>query len=196
MSWGPDYATAEDLAAFVRIPDDLDAAQMDLALAAASRAIDNHCHRQFGSATGTRTYTPTAYDNLTGRWEVSTDDLHDAAPVITVGAVPVAAFTLTPRNSAPNGEPWTGVSIPTASGIGFASEVAITGGFGWAVTPPAIVQATLLQASRLLSRRDSPYGVAGSPEAGSELRLLARLDPDVVTTLAPYVRRIQVAVIA
>lgn len=45
---------------------------------------------------------------------------------------------------------------------------------------PASVQlATLIQGSRLVSRRNSPYGVAGSPEMQSELRLLSELDPDV-----------------
>ena len=51
-------------------------------------------------------------------------------------------------------------------------------------------EATLLQASRLAARRDSPFGVAGSPDAGSEMRLLARVDPDVAVALEPYRRRI------
>jgi hypothetical protein len=67
--------------------------------------------------------------------------------------------------------------------------VRVTALWGWSAVPPAIEQATLLQASRLLIRRDSPYGVAGSPEAGTEIRLLARLDPDVDVAVAPYRRR-------
>jgi len=43
--------------------------------------------------------------------------------------------------------------------------------------------ATVLQANRLLKRRHAPFGVAGSPELGSELRLLARVDPDVAVSL-------------
>lgn len=53
-------------------------------------------------------------------------------------------------------------------------------------TPSAIVNACLLQASRFWSRRSSPFGVAGSPEFGNELRLLNRLDPDVEVMLGPY----------
>jgi hypothetical protein len=57
--------------------------------------------------------------------------------------------------------------------------------------PPSIPAALLLQASRLNKRRDSPFGIAGSPSAqgAGEVRLLARLDPDFITTLKPYVRK-------
>jgi hypothetical protein len=47
-----------------------------------------------------------------------------------------------------------------------------------------------MQASRLLSRRDAPFGIAGSPEMGSEMRLLAKLDPDVDLLVQPYVLKI------
>jgi hypothetical protein len=46
----------------------------------------------------------------------------------------------------------------------------------------------LLQASRLDFRRVAPAGVAGSPETGSEVRLLARVDPDVAVSLKDYIR--------
>ena len=45
--------------------------------------------------------------------------------------------------------------------------------------PSSVKLATELQASRWAKRRDAPFGVAGSPELGSELRILAKLDPDV-----------------
>jgi hypothetical protein len=45
--------------------------------------------------------------------------------------------------------------------------------------PAEVKLATELQASRWAKRRDAPFGVAGSPELGSELRILAKLDPDV-----------------
>ncbi|NIL59971.1 phage gp6-like head-tail connector protein, partial [Salinispora arenicola] len=67
-------------------------------------------------------------------------------------------------------------------------ELTITAPWGWPAIPTAVVLATQLQASRLLTRRDSPYGVAGSPQDGSEMRLLARVDPDVEVVLRPYVR--------
>lgn len=57
---------------------------------------------------------------------------------------------------------------------------------GEAAVPEAVVNACLLQASRYWSRRSAPFGVAGSPELGNELRLLNKLDPDVEVLLGPY----------
>jgi hypothetical protein len=54
--------------------------------------------------------------------------------------------------------------------------------------PSAVKLATRLQASRFMARRDSPYGVAGSPDAGSEIRLLSRVDPDVAVALRGFSR--------
>lgn len=59
--------------------------------------------------------------------------------------------------------------------------------FGTPVSPvpDAIKQACLIQASRIFSRKSSPYGIAGSPETG-ELRLLNSLDVDVQQLLAGF----------
>ena len=46
-----------------------------------------------------------------------------------------------------------------------------------------------IQASRLAARRGSPWGIAGSPTDGNEIRLLAQLDPDFKTTLKPFIRK-------
>ena len=57
------------------------------------------------------------------------------------------------------------------------------------ISPLSIVGLTgVPEASRWFARRNSPYGIAGSPEMGSELRLLAKLDPDVAVMLAGKVR--------
>ena len=39
-----------------------------------------------------------------------------------------------------------------------------------------------------IHRKGSPYGIAGSPDLGSELRLLAKLDADVAVLLRSFVR--------
>lgn len=52
--------------------------------------------------------------------------------------------------------------------------------------PASINLATLIQAARFVKRRDAPFGVAGSPDMGNELRLLARLDPDVLVLVANH----------
>lgn len=51
-------------------------------------------------------------------------------------------------------------------------------------TPPAVEQAALLWASRLLARRNSPEGVVGTPELG--VANIGRYDPDVSRLLAPF----------
>jgi len=45
--------------------------------------------------------------------------------------------------------------------------------------------ATLIQASRLFVRRQSPFGIAGSPDLGT-VRLSSRVDADVEALLRPF----------
>lgn len=54
--------------------------------------------------------------------------------------------------------------------------------------PAAITYACILQAARLVKRKDAIFGVLGSPEMGGEIRLLAKLDPDVQVLVRPYKR--------
>jgi hypothetical protein len=83
------------------------------------------------------------------------------------------------------------LAVRSASAVtpsGRKDAIRITAAWGWDAVPDPIEEACLLQASRLLSRRDSPHGIAGSPEAGSEIRLLERLDPDVAISCRPFRR--------
>jgi len=70
-----------------------------------------------------------------------------------------------------------------------SGDLTVTALWGWTEVPQAVKAATLLQVARFAARRDSPYGIAGSPDEGGEMRLLAALDPDLRTSLRPYVRR-------
>ena len=63
--------------------------------------------------------------------------------------------------------------------------VRITGVWGWTATPAEINMATLIQAARLFTRRQSPFGIAGSPDLGT-VRLTAKLDADVEALLRPF----------
>jgi hypothetical protein len=78
--------------------------------------------------------------------------------------------------------------LPQGASIGSDRHVRVTGLFGWAAIPDAIKLATMIQASRLFARRHAPFGILGSPETGGELRLLERLDADLMTSVRPYVR--------
>lgn len=198
MAWTPDYATPSELAAYMRIGDTDDDVQLGLAITAASRAIDQACRRQFGQVdTATARVYTARYDALLTRWVVDLDDLMDQTGLVveidTSGDGEYTAvgtgFTFRPVNAAADGEPWTMLALSTAIGTSVVADgVRVTALWGWSAVPSAVKQACLLQASRLVARRDSPFGIAGSPEVGSELRLLAKVDPDVEVTLRPYKR--------
>lgn len=189
MAWAPDYAdVSDDLGSYLDIDDLEDAAEMGLAVAAASRAIDAHCHRQFGKvdAAEERFYEA---DYRCG-WVLDIDDLMTTDDlVVTVDGTVVTEYLLKPRNAPQKGMPWTRLhftddSEATPSKRG--EEVSMVAPWGWTTTPDTVKNATLLQTARFFKRRQSPFGVAGSAEFGSELRLLSKIDPDVAVMLRPY----------
>lgn len=201
MGWQPDYITTVELNAFVRVGDTVDDAQAAPAIAAACRAIDKHCSqrrsspgRQFGivDTPEQRFYTP-RWSRRRCRWVVEIDDLMTSAGlVVATAAGTITEFDLAPRNAAQEGKPWTLLVIRptnTVPILGEVDEFEPTGKWGWTDIPLAVKEAALLQTSRLVSRRDSPFGIAGSPQLGSELRLLDKVDPDVAVSLEDYVRK-------
>ncbi len=200
MSWRPDYVTVADLAGELRIDDAVDDATLARAISAASRAVDRACGRQFGQEAGVvaRYYTARWSAKLC-RWVIPIDDLQTEVGLLvatdpdddgTYEAL-VDEYAMRPVNAAADGHPWSAIVVhprstvqPTAAEAG----VEVRARWGWADIPAEVVSATLLQATRFASRRDSPYGIAGSPDTGTELRLLAKVDPDVAVMLAPVVR--------
>lgn len=196
------YASLGDLKSAIRITDTESDGLLQVALDAATEAIDEHCNRTFAVSLGVET----RYFEPNGNGTVAIDDIYDATGlVISVGGteIPVAVpyvsagYTLTPENATALHEPFTGFyyqSFPLAAwplmwAIQRTKVAVTTDKWGFASTiPPGIEMACLLQASRWFARRNSPYGIAGSPEMGSELRLLAKLDPDVAVMLAGKVR--------
>jgi hypothetical protein len=97
-----------------------------------------------------------------------------------------------PDNAALEGVPWQRLGTanqPVGVSPGAPYPIQVTAQWGWSAVPSQVSAAVFLQLARWNSRRDSPLGIAGSPDSGSEMRLLARLDPDVATTLAGLSRR-------
>jgi uncharacterized phiE125 gp8 family phage protein len=189
MTWAPDYVTAAELKSYLRITDTADDAELALAITTASRAVDGFCHRQFGQVASAEERSYTAYwDRRERVWVVGFDDLQDTTGLtVTVEAGEIDVYTLEPVNAAQEGRPFTRLRVDSDSAAKPTTEthgVTIDAVWGWDAVPAAVEQATLLQASRFHARRFSPYGVAGSPEQGSEMRLLAKLDPDVELSLA------------
>lgn len=191
MTWAPDYVTVADVKDYLRVDptytgDDTTYARW---ATASSRAVDRKCNRQFGKvALTTRVYRrPPAYSAEFGLWLLDIDDVMDATGM-TVNGVAYASSgaILLPDTAALDGKPWTmlGLAIqPAPPGPGVTTTNTIAAPFGWSSVPAQVPTACLLQCARWNFRRDAPAGVAGSPDQGSEIRLLAKLDPDVATTL-------------
>lgn len=185
MTWAPNYVTALEVRNFVR-GGAADDTLFALYAAASSRAVDRCCGRQFGSvAAEARTY-PVRYSRQLGVWVCETDDFQSVSGLIIGSGV--TSYTLTPRNALQRGLVYTGAVFPDdpSASTGF---VTWTAAWGWTAVPDPVKTAALLQASRLSFRRESPAGVAGSPQQGSELRLLERVDPDVKVSLEFYIRK-------
>lgn len=94
-------------------------------------------------------------------------------------------YHLWPDHALVDGWPVTGLMLPTGSWGPSTARVRVTARWGWPQIPDEISYACLLQAARLYRRKDSPEGVAGSPEWG--LVRLPRLDPDVAALVDPFV---------
>lgn len=193
MAWAPDYCSLAELKSFVKITDTEDDDELGFAAAAASRAVDQHTGRQFGQvATAEERDYPARWDRRRERWIVQIDDVEDiTAMTVIVEAGAVDVFQLEPVNAVKKKRVFTAIVVDPDAAFkptGGEALVTVDALWGWTAFPAAVKQATLLQASRLFSRRTSPYGIAGSPEQGSELRLLAVLDPDVKVSLRPYIR--------
>lgn len=203
MAWAPDYISSTELKSYLHIDDTNDDTEIALAITASSRAVDLCCSqgniaRQFGVVTAEeRFYTP-RWDRRRNRWVIEIDDL-----MSTVGFDPqlqdsdgndvgaINDYILEPRNAAAKGRPWTLLVVkPTSTytPTGIEYEAAFTAPWGWSTVPSPVKQATRLQASRFFARRNSPYGVAGSPDDGSEMRLLSKVDPDVSVMLGSFKR--------
>jgi hypothetical protein len=190
VAWAPDYVSATDIATYLGVGDTVDNAMFGLWATAASRAVDRKCNRQFGKVASVvpRTYRRTPfYDRTTGMWLLDIDDLADTTGLLVNGvAYASSGATLLPDNAAADGRPYTRlglVSWPYNSYPGMPQSTVVTGLWGWASVPSQVIAACYLQAARWNFRRSAPAGVAGSPDQGSEVRLTARLDPDVATTL-------------
>jgi hypothetical protein len=195
MAWKPAYASLVLMRDWLRIRDIADTDDdvlLRLKLSAASRAVDTSCRRQFGKVDQavTRSYD-LRWSRTRNAYVADIDDIMDLTAIaLTIDGVALDAanYTLMPRNAIADGKPYTYVVVRhvrvTGDGI-----LAGLGLWGWSAPwPDEVTEATMLQASRLNIRRDSPYGIAGGADGSGELRLLARLDPDIAPLVAGLVR--------
>ena len=183
-----DVKSALGLGTAALTPDD---DEIDQVVTSVSRAIDDYCGRFFYSVAGTVVYTATDYlyqpiDDFSIVTSVKTDENNDGTCEVTLTAN--TDYRLVTNQTVP-GWPYTAVRITSFGShtlpVLVTEGVQISGTRGWIQTPAPIAAAALVQSTRLHARRNTPLGVAGSPEGGI-VRLLSRLDPDVELMLRPY----------
>jgi hypothetical protein len=193
------YATLAQVKAALRLTDTFDDALLEMAIESGSRAIDGYTNRNFfSSGTAVRVFTPsdsfvTEIDDLisltTLKSKSGTDTTFDTTFAET-------DFQLEPLNGTVDGQATPFTHIRAVGDYLFnqfegQATVQVTGVFGFATTPISVTQATVIQASRIYKRLDSPLGVAGISDIGI-MRVSNRLDPDVAQLVDPL-RRIRFA---
>lgn len=179
------YATLSQVKKSARIDDNVDDDLLELAIESASREIDQACQRVFynqGNATrvyAARTQFVCEIDDCVSITKVETDP--DGDGTFDVEFEP-KDFQAEPLNGFVGGieTPFTQIRASDDYLFPMKEEealVRVTGQFGFASIPTPIVQATVILASRIFKRNDSPLGVAGFGDIG--VVRVGKLDPDV-----------------
>lgn len=169
-------------------PDD---DEIDQVVTSVSRAIDDYTGRFFYSVAGTVLFTAYDYNYLPiGDWSavtsITVDENNTGTPDLVLTAN--TDYRLQTNTTVP-GWPYYAIQIASFGSntlpVGVTEGVKVVGTRGWTAVPEPVKAAALIQSARVHGRRNTPFGVAGSPE-GQIIRLLNRLDPDVELMLNPY----------
>jgi hypothetical protein len=193
MAISQGYSTLAETKAALRITDSIDDSLLEMAIESASRLVDAYCARSFYNAGTAARYFVADTDWLTNIddaitiTQVATDTSADGDFDIIWQATD---YQLEPLNGRVDGlaVPYNAIraidsyTFPIWGGEGL---VKVTATWGWAAIPTAIKQATIIQASRIFKRLDSPLGVLSSPDLGF-IRVGSRLDPDVAQLVDSY----------
>ena len=186
------YATLNEVKAALKITDALDDSLLEMAIESASRLVDGYTGRYFYNG-GTATKNFAAQDDYVTQIE----DLQSITTLSTTNEVGgdytewgTDDYQLEPLNGRVDGlvVPYNAIraigdyTFPIWGGEGL---VKVTATWGWSAVPTAIKQATIIQASRIFKRLDSPLGVLSSPDLGF-IRVGSRLDPDVAQLVDSY----------
>ena len=197
------YATRNQVKAALRIgtADTIDDDLIDNCVGAASRLIDGYCNRRFWQTGTAEARVYQAEDSF----YCSIDDIAGTALTLKTSTQADGTFDLTwsrsdyqlePLNGNLDGLTWSYDKIravgdylfPTVNAnYGEQALVQVTAIFGWPAVPEPITQATIIQASRIFKRYDSPLGVAGFGDLGA-IRVSRFLDPDMAQLVEPYRR--------
>jgi len=187
------YVTLNEVKDALNLEDSIDNAALEMAIATASRQIDDYCGRFFYKdgtelLPATRYYTPDNWyilpvDDFVSLSEIATDDYFDQN-YSTIWTVSDRMFE--PVNNPSRG--WPRNRILAIGSYVFPQllpqSVRVRGVFGWSEVPYEVKTAAKIQAARLFLRNQSPFGIAGNTDLGT-VRLAAKLDADVEALLRP-----------
>lgn len=188
------YATLADVKAALRITDSIDDSLLETAIESASRLVDGFAGRNFyPNGTATRFFTPE--DTIV----CEIDDLISLSSLVVSADLDgvfdqtwtATDYQLEPLNGRADGlTGWPATRIRAVGDYVFGTNIGeasvrVTGTWGWSAAPVAVKQATIIQASRIFKRLDSPLGVLSAPDLGY-IRVGTRLDPDVQQLVEPY----------
>lgn len=189
---GNEYVTRAELKAMLNLGGETYAdADIDVAVEAASRAIDNYKRTRFYPSAETRYYTASAGDE----WIVVDDLVSVTSVTVDVDGngsyettwVDGTDFVLDPPNAPLEGRPRRRLRLLGQAGRTFPSyrnSIKIVGSFGWATTPTVVRQAARIYAARLLKRgRETPYGILVVAGEAATAAHMGRIDPDVAFLL-------------
>jgi hypothetical protein len=188
------YCTLADVKAALRITDAIDDALIESSVNSASRMIDQYCNRYFysGSPGEVRYYQASdgficLIDDLQTLTELKTSSTD---PLIFDTTWQSGDYQLMNPNQRSNGSYAPYYSITATDNYLFPvwaemALVKVTGTFGWATVPDSIKFATIIQASRLFKRLESPLGVAGVSDMGI-MRVGSNIDGDVAQLINPF----------
>lgn len=197
MAISQGYATLLQIKSAIGISDGIDDPMLEMAIESASRQIDSYTERYFYNAgTATKIFAPL------DEWVCPTEDFITLTQVQTSEdgeswdtTWGTEDWQAEPLNGRAGGLVTSYTQIRAVENYLFPyrqgeATVRLTGTWGWSATPIAITQATIILASRIFKRLDSPLGII-SGELGS-MRVGFRLDPDVQHLIEPY-RKIRMA---
>ena len=188
------YCTLADVKQALRIQDTIDDALIENSINSACRLIDQYCNRYFYSTAAGEVRYYKANDGFIC-W---IDDAQSITEIKTSSTDPLifdvtwesGDYQVLPANRTANGGyyPITGITATDNYLFPVWADMAlvkVTGQFGWASVPEPIKFASIIQASRLFKRLESPLGVAGVSDIGI-MRVGANIDGDVAQLCNPF----------
>ncbi len=202
------YCDKTDLKAYIGLTGTGQDDNIDNAINAASREIDKLTDRHFYKTetviskyfTPIELYSQIVPDianttSLVVKLDTTDNGTHETTLTINSDFYlkPINPLQIGKQSSTLYYEPYTSINILTKrSGERFNPDIVknikVEAYWGYDIVPDAIKQATLLQATRLWKRKDTPFTVYGSDQTGV-VELFQKFDPDAMKLIKGFMKR-------